>query len=166
MPPDDPKYTSYYVMFLLMNGQTCTGDGGVPVRHTAHPAQGRQEAGWYTRGSRWPSSPRSYVRELARREPGITSIAVHPGEIDSNIWDNADVIRETAATMLAPDDGAKTQIYAALAPGLPSGVYIDDFDVETWASPVSRDMELAQRLWDWTVVALRDSPVAAAASRL
>ena len=71
--------------------------------------------------------------------------------------------------MISPEYGAKTQIHAALAPGIPSGCYIDDLEIETWASPVSRDAALATKLWDWTVAALEEfggGPKAAVRGRL
>ncbi len=93
-----------------------------------------------------------HVRELAAREADITAVAVHPGGVDTNMAAGLmDVLFKAEDAdddrWLTPWQGAQMPLFAALEPGLRSGSYYDDFELETWASPVSRDAQLAKRLW-------------------
>jgi len=167
VPKDHPLYSGYQLGMMLM----APGAAGATEKAAAFPFdklrtplndKSNKKKEWYVLGySASKLAQVLHVRELAKREPNITAIAVHPGEIDSNVWRDAtpDIKTMANTAMVTPEDGAKTQIHAALAPGLPSGCYIDDFELETWANPVSRDPKLATALWDWTVAAVQEAGV-------
>ncbi len=99
-----------------------------------------------------------FIEELARREAGsaVTTYALHPGFIASNIWRRVPWPLESVmkAFMRSPEDGARTSIWCATAPEL-SGVsgryYVDcrERQPSRVATPA-----LAAELWarseEWT----------------
>jgi retinol dehydrogenase 12 len=97
-----------------------------------------------------------FTQELARREPGIASYAVHPGMVASDIWRRVPwPVRPLIKTrMLSVDDGAKTPLYCATSPEVAgeSGLFYDKCahrEPSRAATP-----ELAAELWrrseEWT----------------
>lgn len=89
--------------------------------------------------------------ELARRleGSGVTSYAVNPGRIASNIWQRVPwPIRPLfKLTMWSPERGASSTVRAATdLPG--TGLYFDKFAVEQPASAPARDTALASELWN------------------
>lgn len=103
-----------------------------------------------------------FTRELARRlaGTGVTTYAVHPGVIASEIWRRIPwpirpVVR---AFMKTVEEGAQTSLYCATAPELAdqSGRYYDDCK-ERRPSRLAHDDALAAELWrrtaEWVGVA-------------
>jgi retinol dehydrogenase 12 len=70
-----------------------------------------------------------FTQELARREPGITCYALHPGMVASDIWRRVPwpVRPLITARMLSVEDGAKTSLYCATSPEVAneSGLFYD-----------------------------------------
>jgi len=99
-----------------------------------------------------------HAQELARRVDGtgVTTYAVHPGAIASNVWRRVpwpfDAVMKLF--MKSNEDGARTSVYCATSPAMAgeSGKYYDD-SKETEASKVATP-ELGADLWDkseeWT----------------
>jgi retinol dehydrogenase 12 len=90
--------------------------------------------------------------ELARRltGTGVTSLAVHPGVIASDVWRSVPqpfrvLIRLGMKTV---EEGADNSIYCATAEGLAqhSGRYFHEREVTT-PSPLAEDAGLARELW-------------------
>lgn len=103
-----------------------------------------------------------FSAELARRleGTGVTSNALHPGFVATNIFaGNGPIgwwLRLMAkAVATSPERGARTSIYLATAPEVErtSGRYFIDAK-EAEPAPAARDPEAARRLWDlsaeWT----------------
>lgn len=100
-----------------------------------------------------------FTREAARRwaDRGITTYALHPGVIASEIWRRVPQPFRWIMTrfMRSTDDGAATTLYCATDPALAehSGRYYDDC-TERKPSRPARDEQLAATLWDrsceWT----------------
>jgi NAD(P)-dependent dehydrogenase (short-subunit alcohol dehydrogenase family) len=92
-----------------------------------------------------------YTRELARREPGWTVTAVHPGGIWTGIWRAAPLpARLLLRLLLAPAaKGAAPVVRLAVAPDVAgaSGKYFNRWTEETPA-PQGRDDAAAARLWE------------------
>ncbi|MGD0379138.1 MAG: SDR family oxidoreductase [Acidimicrobiales bacterium] len=98
-----------------------------------------------------------FAQELARRvDAGITTYALHPGVIASDIWRRLPWPLEPLAKsfMKSTVDGARTSVYCASDPGLTgdTGRYYDDC---TERAPSERATpELAAELWErsqaWT----------------
>lgn len=98
-----------------------------------------------------------HARELARRLAAeravVTTYAVHPGGVASNIWRSLPWIvrRVQNLFLLSNEDGARTQVWCATAPELStsSGRYYYECR-EANGSTLSRDPALAAELYDRT----------------
>lgn len=92
-----------------------------------------------------------FARELARREAarGVTAYSVHPGVIASEIWKRVPWPVRPIATrfMRSTEDGARTSVHCATAPGIErdSGAYFSDCAVHRVNPAVTDD--LAADLW-------------------
>lgn len=89
-----------------------------------------------------------FIRELARRDPDLLAVAVHPGMVDTGIlpaWGRPFV----RGRVLSPVEGADTAIWAATSPDLDgsTGGYFAR-RTEAWPSELARDPNLAAELWD------------------
>ena len=97
-----------------------------------------------------------FTQELSRRleGTGVTTYALHPGVIASDIWRHIPAILRgpfkliSKAFMLTVEEGAKTNLYCAMAPELEneSGKYYDDCK-ERRANRVTLDENMAKELW-------------------
>lgn len=95
-----------------------------------------------------------FTQELARRETGagsrVDACALHPGVIASDIWRRVPQPARWLMTrrMRTTEEGARTSLYCATAPGLAgvSGRYYDDCQ-EKQPSKIAT-IELAGQLWD------------------
>lgn len=96
-----------------------------------------------------------HAQELARRldGTGVTSYALHPGVIASDIWRRVPppARQLMKLTMRSPAEGARTSLYCATAPQLEheSGYYYDDARHED-PSPAAT-AELGRELWDRSI---------------
>ena len=101
-----------------------------------------------------------YAQQLAKRYPGITSVAVHPGIVHTGLVTGLKwglrwfTYLTTIGRTIGLEDGVKNQVWAATVPkekGMleNGGFYIPVGQV----GPVTRasgDKELAEKLWEWT----------------
>jgi len=93
-----------------------------------------------------------FTAELARRldGSGVTTYAVHPGVIASDIWRRIPFPARQIAHlfMKSTEEGARTSIYCATDPGVAgeTGLYYADCRPKT-PSRLSRDPALAAELW-------------------
>ncbi len=100
-----------------------------------------------------------FTRELARRleGTGITTYAVHPGVVATDIWRNVPrPVRALVTRRLrTPEEGSRTPVFCAAAPelGTETGGYYADERPRT-PSAVAQDDALAAELWrrseEWT----------------
>ena len=97
-----------------------------------------------------------FAKELARRFHGTTRTAnaVHPGVIKTNLGRSMPSVARVGLAIVSPlvlktmGQGAATQCYVATQPGLAaSGEYFADSNIAR-SSSMSRDPELARRLWE------------------
>jgi len=97
-----------------------------------------------------------FAKELARRFEGTarTADAVHPGVIHTNLGRSLPRAAQAGLSIVSPlvlkstGQGAATQCFVATRPDLAaSGEYFADCNIAR-SSPLSRDPELARRLWD------------------
>ena len=102
-----------------------------------------------------------YVRALAHRFPTITSIAVHPGVIKTDLYGPVQgsiwlvrIAIQTVGSLVFSDVkfGALNQLWAATAPKaeLENGAYYMPVGKMMGASRYSKNDQLANQLWDWT----------------
>ncbi|OQO06112.1 hypothetical protein B0A48_08700 [Cryoendolithus antarcticus] len=109
-----------------------------------------------------------YARELARRYPTITTVAIHPGVSNTGLQDNFTgptkmMVRAAAMVMpmMTAEQTAWNQTWAATAPlgsgekMVRSGVYYEPVGVEAKLPKHGKDDVLAGRLWEWTATELR-----------
>ena len=99
-----------------------------------------------------------FSSELARRldGTGVTSYALHPGVVASDIWRRVPAPARPLVTrrMLSVEQGARTSLFCATSPAtdLVSGAYYDNC-AQRQPNPVAT-RELGERLWDqselWT----------------
>lgn len=109
-----------------------------------------------------------YSKELARRYPAVTAVAVHPGYVHTGLSntmnDNHLLARVVTAVWgrfsgVDVDKGVKNQLWAATATrkgAVESGAYYEPVGKKSAGSAYARDGLLAGRLWDWTEGELRD----------
>ena len=101
------------------------------------------------------------TRELASRYPSITSVAVHPGVIKTDLYEPGQKTNAlvrfglmTAGwlTMGTVSSGALNQLWAAVGKRseLVSGSYYTPVGTISNGSKYAQDARLAHTLWDWT----------------
>lgn len=90
-----------------------------------------------------------FAKELQRRyaSDGVTSVALHPGVIESELWRHTDT--RFAFNKSIPQ-GASTSMYCCLAPDVVGGMFYNDCAVAETA-PYAVDMDAAAKLWDVSV---------------
>jgi NAD(P)-dependent dehydrogenase (short-subunit alcohol dehydrogenase family) len=116
-------------------------------------------------GGRWSRYGQSklanllYAQALAKHVPGITSVAVHPGYIKTDLFANVPFISSLPVRIMAAgswttvEEGPYTQVWAGTTSvqNLENGAYYVPVakkgELET---ATSRDAGLAERLWEWT----------------
>lgn len=113
-----------------------------------------------------------FTRELARRHPDITSVAIHPGGVatnlassftDSHPWLSIVLVPLLKAMTTKPSVGALNQTWACVAPlsgrkavgagsesEVNSGGYFCPVAKPDAGSKFANDAELARKLWEWT----------------
>jgi NAD(P)-dependent dehydrogenase (short-subunit alcohol dehydrogenase family) len=99
-----------------------------------------------------------FTRELARQEPGITAVAVHPGAIATGIWRSSPNWVQAILRMVLPrpEVGARPVVRLASASGLSKsrGRYFDKMR-EATPAPAGCNEQDAVRLWEAAEAATR-----------
>jgi NAD(P)-dependent dehydrogenase (short-subunit alcohol dehydrogenase family) len=95
-----------------------------------------------------------FTRELAVRYPEFTSLVVHPGMIDTDVWQN-DWTARLARFMFRwywydSITGSYTTLWAASAENVTSGDLYYPIGKLVKGDAPSNDIELAKKLWDWS----------------
>ena len=131
----------------------------------------------YTRYAQSKLANIMFVKELARRHNGVTSVAVHPGRVRTQLLDTFNEKKSWVGwaqgvydglCMMGVEKGAWSQVWAATAEidtetgdkkkgcsgGAGAGVvrsgdYYWPVGVATKGSKWARDGDLARRLWEW-----------------
>lgn len=102
-----------------------------------------------------------FAHSLAKEYPSITSVALHPGLIKTDLYGpnkESNVIVRYGLGLFGPlfmrdiPQGAKNQLWAATAEKqrLENGAYYKPVGKSSGGSAYARDANLAERLWDWT----------------
>ncbi|CAD6564188.1 MAG: hypothetical protein CYPHOPRED_003210 [Cyphobasidiales sp. Tagirdzhanova-0007] len=103
-----------------------------------------------------------YVQELARRNPTITFIAVHPGTVATALIASQTlamriIIRLTNPMgYLSPEQGAHSQLWAATTQlkNLTNGAYYEPVGEKGRETKHTKDKQLAKKLFDYTELEL------------
>jgi retinol dehydrogenase-12 len=101
-----------------------------------------------------------YARQVAKRYPQITCVAIHPEDVATQLFSKGAVgggpeieylAREVAPKVgVSVEEGSKNGLWAATAEGVESGRYYEPVGVLGMGSELSRDEGLEIRLWEWT----------------
>lgn len=102
-----------------------------------------------------------FTKGLAKRYPQITSVAVHPGLILTDLYvaaDKSNFVVKLAMNYIAPlffqlpREGAYNQLWAAAAPKeqVANGAYYLPVGKIADGSRHVQDENLVEKLWDWT----------------
>ena len=136
--------------------------------HGIEFGQLKGEMKWYPSLVRYAQSKLAnilFARELARRYPAITVVAVHPGVVDTELWRTifsgwmglGGLLNKGKRIFYTTvEGGARNQLWAATAKKgermgeVKSGEYYTPVGVPGNGSWQSQDMKLARSLWDWT----------------
>lgn len=118
-------------------------------------------------GGRWRRYAQSklanvlYASQLAKHHPNLTSIAVHPGVVGTELVSGlgfADrLLVYTTSKVIKPEDGCKNSLWAATASrdSFDNGAYYQPIAEPGKRTKFSHDEKLAERLWEWTENALQ-----------
>ncbi|CAI6335553.1 unnamed protein product [Periconia digitata] len=100
-----------------------------------------------------------YVKELAKRYPAVKTMAIHPGIVDTNL---STAMKKSSVVfkLLVPvvsyfsgvgvEQGVLNQLWGATSVDAESGQYYEPVGVGGKGSPLTQDVELADKLWQWT----------------
>ncbi|OCL02324.1 oxidoreductase [Glonium stellatum] len=103
-----------------------------------------------------------YARELARRYPSITSVAIHPGVVQTSLVTDLSATHKAVVyisqlgKLLTPEQGAYTynQVWAAVGDkpkGKPeNGVFYEPVGMPGKLNTQAKNQKLASELWRWT----------------
>ncbi|KAK4117227.1 NAD(P)-binding protein [Canariomyces notabilis] len=99
-----------------------------------------------------------WARQLARAHPQLTAVSVHPGMVQTELWDKTTgawsilqpALRGFKKLLPTIEEGAKNQLWASVSPDVRSGEYYEPVGIPDLASALGKDDELARRLWEWT----------------
>ena len=99
-----------------------------------------------------------YAAELARRYPQLTTTAIHPGAVKTEMlaemtfWAKALAYVLQLGRFKTPAEGAWNQLWASTAPReqVQSGTYYEPVGVKGGHIKASKDKDLQAELWRWT----------------
>lgn len=99
-----------------------------------------------------------FIRQMAKEHPQLTSVAVHPGLVHTNLAAGATgspwIVRSLTGlsryVLSTVEDGVKNQLWASVAKDVKSGEYYEPVGVGGTTSALGKSDELAKKLWDWT----------------
>jgi NAD(P)-dependent dehydrogenase (short-subunit alcohol dehydrogenase family) len=106
-----------------------------------------------------------FARELAKRYPEITSVAVHPGTVNTNLMEpfaQSGFLQRFLGVLVkpfiaTPETGARNQLWASVSPDVKNGEYYTPVGVVGWGRGTAnaRNDELAKKVWEWTEAELK-----------
>ncbi|KAF1850543.1 NAD(P)-binding protein [Cucurbitaria berberidis CBS 394.84] len=101
-----------------------------------------------------------YARQFAKHFPQLITIAIHPGEVATQLFNKGAegggpeieyLAREIAPKVCVPvEEGVKNGLWAATALDVQSGRYYEPVGVLGRGSDLSRDEAFETKLWEWT----------------
>jgi NAD(P)-dependent dehydrogenase (short-subunit alcohol dehydrogenase family) len=103
-----------------------------------------------------------FSRLCAQKYPNMTSIALHPGVVNTGIWDNLKTRRPVLGTLFSivcspfltsVPEGAKMQLWSSTAPKsqVKNGAfYTSAGNGKEYTQAILNNDKLANELWDWT----------------
>lgn len=127
-----------------------------PSLETMTSTKALLEASTWTRYGASKAANILFAAELARRYPNILSVSIHPGMVDSDLYD-ANPAARAGRGMLGvigrnARSGALNQLWAAgvKKESLTNGAYYTPVGVRATRNRFPTDEEEAKKLWEWT----------------
>lgn len=102
-----------------------------------------------------------YAAQLAKHHPEVSSIAVHPGVVGTEMVQKLGFVQRmvvyVTSTVLGPEDGCWNSLWAATAPKgeFVNGGYYSPVGMAGKRTKFSHDEDLGRRVWEWTEEALK-----------
>ncbi|KAH8664678.1 hypothetical protein BX600DRAFT_464852 [Xylariales sp. PMI_506] len=114
-----------------------------------------------------------FAREMAKRYPQITTVAVHPGPAATNVNDdnskNNNAVEKSLKAKItgtlfrwlapSPASAARNQLWATVATDIRNGEYYIPVGLAGKGSAWAQDDALAHKLWEWTENELKDEKI-------
>lgn len=101
-----------------------------------------------------------FAAEFSRRYPEITAVSLHPGAIDTGLYDHSrnsnPIVKYGMAVAMSffstPKEGALSHLWAAgvKKEKLTNGEYYTPVGQKGWRNPHVYDEEAGRTLWEWT----------------
>lgn len=143
------------VVLLTSLGAFLHPKEGIIFKDLKTPQSGGLGASW-TRYGQSKVASILYAQELARKYSQITSAAVHPGVIYTNLTDQLSlghrlfVRATTIGTMTTVEKGAYNTLWASTAKNVLSGGFYEPVGKTGRTDAVTTDRKLQEQLWEWT----------------
>ncbi|RYP26123.1 hypothetical protein DL767_008163 [Monosporascus sp. MG133] len=108
-----------------------------------------------------------WAREMAERQPRITTVAIHPGTVKTGLFSQPEggflyhLVRMIFVPVvgLTVEDGAKNTLWAATSGDVVSGEYYEPVGVAGKAGGWASDRGLSKKLWEWTEEELKGQEI-------
>lgn len=99
-----------------------------------------------------------YANELARRNPDLRVVSIHPGVVNTNLMSGVKrsypfmrpLIPIIGFFLTSVPEGTKNQLWAAVSPDAKTGEFYHPVGLAGKGSEATKNTKLAQELWDWT----------------
>lgn len=145
------------IVFLTSLGFAITPSGGIVFKDLKSP-QSLLIGGPWLRYGQSKLANIVYASELAKRYPDVTTVAIHPGVIWTDIVSGLSLLNRTfvrlttMGRLLQPHEGAYNSEWAATTEkkNLKSGTFYEPVGVLGTTTKNSTDPKLREELWKWT----------------
>lgn len=132
---------------------------GIPGGIDFEAVKTEQDEGDSARWSRYAQSKLAnicYVQALAKHHPDVTSVAVHPGIIQTDLVsslskeDQAMIEKSAGGKHTKPEEGAYNTVWAATSDKVESGQFYEPVGKVGQTNEHTTNPELAEKLYTWT----------------
>lgn len=145
------------VVALSSVGHAATPWGGINFAGLKTPMSSMLPSATWTRYGQSKLANILFAKELARRNPSITAVAVHPGVVATELFRSTlpaalgGVMNWAKGTFFKRvEEGAQNQLWAGCGEGVVSGEYYMPVGIPGQCSRTANDAALAKKLWEWT----------------
>ncbi|KAK3899161.1 hypothetical protein C8A05DRAFT_18362 [Staphylotrichum tortipilum] len=144
------------VVALSSHGHTMAPKGGIDFATLKSTAENLNTVQRYGQSK---LSNILWARQLAKAYPALTVASVHPGVVQTQLMERATGVPSAFRTLTrwfggmvltSVEDGAKNQLWAAVAKGVVSGTYYEPVGRGGTESEDGKDEALGEKLWKWT----------------
>jgi len=154
----EPIGTEPRVVFVSSSGHKYTKPPGNIDFATLHTAQTQYSGIQKYNQSKLANA--LYPRALAKYYPQITSVSIHPGTVETGLFNTGSngggwVVRflkwiVVPLTAVSVVEGAKSQLWASTAQRIENGKYYEPVGVSGKEADIAKNEDLVAKLWEWT----------------